>query len=147
MWAASFIRLFTSLFILTDPDTTYAFYPGYIWSVVEPSVGIICACLLTMNVLLKRIFSKTLFSRYFSSNSNDRGPASAQSFPSSYKRRAWPKSADYADLESEQLRNLDPTLDYHSNIVKAERGQTRSLKGQVTEEGINVTQELHVERE
>ncbi|KAI9710162.1 MAG: hypothetical protein M1820_002964 [Bogoriella megaspora] len=147
VWAASFVRLFTSIFILSNPDTTYAYYPGFIWSVVEPSVAVICACLITMNVLLKRIFSKTLSSRYFGSNSYGRDPTSAQSFPSSHKCRVWPKSADYADLDSEQLSNLDPTLDYQSTIAKAERGQMRSLKEQVTGDGISVTRELHIERE
>lgn len=61
----SFIRLKAVIDMTTteQPDLTVLLGPSWIWTVAEPAVGIICACLPTMQPLTRLLFGKFFSTR------------------------------------------------------------------------------------
>lgn len=58
--AAAMARLFLSMLVLGQYDSTWLYAPGYMWSIIEVSTGIACTCLPTMRVLLKVVFGSRM---------------------------------------------------------------------------------------
>lgn len=56
--AAAFARLMTSMLVLGEYDVMWVYSRAVMWSIIELSTGIVCACLPTMRVVFKAIFSK-----------------------------------------------------------------------------------------
>ena len=53
-------RLFLSMLVLGEYDTTWLYSSGFMWSIIEVSTGIVCTCLPTMRVLVKAAFGGRL---------------------------------------------------------------------------------------
>ncbi|KAE8393371.1 hypothetical protein BDV23DRAFT_149550 [Aspergillus alliaceus] len=51
---ASIVRIYYMTFLAKDPDITWVMGNVYLWSTIEPCIGILCACLPTLNALLRR---------------------------------------------------------------------------------------------
>ena len=49
-------RLINAVLALSNYDVTWDYAPSFLWSVVEPAVGIMCTCLPTMRALMNAIF-------------------------------------------------------------------------------------------
>jgi hypothetical protein len=49
-------RLLLSMLVLGEYDSTWLYAKGYMWSIIEVSIGIVCTCLPTMRILLKTAF-------------------------------------------------------------------------------------------
>lgn len=45
-------------------DLTYTVTPGACWSTLEPTLGVVNACLPTMRPVLKKVFGKDVFARF-----------------------------------------------------------------------------------
>ncbi|KAE8365612.1 hypothetical protein BDV27DRAFT_144277 [Aspergillus caelatus] len=50
----SMVRIFYLTLLATNPDITWVMGDVYLWSTIEPCIGIVCACLPTLNALLRR---------------------------------------------------------------------------------------------
>ncbi|KAJ5592388.1 hypothetical protein N7537_009292 [Penicillium hordei] len=55
---ASFIRIYYITFLKTPYDYTWVIGNFYLWSSIEPSIGILCACLPTLYPLLRSIVAR-----------------------------------------------------------------------------------------
>ncbi|KAJ5374129.1 hypothetical protein N7517_006135 [Penicillium concentricum] len=70
---ASIIRIYYMTFLKTSPDVTWIMGDVFIWSSVEPSIGIVCACLPTLHPLLRSFVARVFGSstgRYAEPSSN-----------------------------------------------------------------------------
>ncbi|KAJ5824021.1 hypothetical protein N7447_006361 [Penicillium robsamsonii] len=70
---ASIIRIYYMTFLKNSPDVTWIMGDVFIWSSVEPSIGIVCACLPTLYPLLRSFIARVFGSstgRYAEALSN-----------------------------------------------------------------------------
>ncbi|OQE39179.1 hypothetical protein PENCOP_c007G05044 [Penicillium coprophilum] len=70
---ASIIRIYYMTFLKNSPDVTWIMGDVFIWSSVEPSIGIVCACLPTLHPLLRSFIARVFGSstgRYAEASSN-----------------------------------------------------------------------------
>ena len=70
---ASVVRIYFMTFLKTDPDITWIMGDVFVWSTIEPAMGILCACLPTLNPILQMI-ARSVF-----------GTAAARLFGSSFR--------------------------------------------------------------
>ncbi|KAL4808130.1 hypothetical protein BDV18DRAFT_158246 [Aspergillus unguis] len=83
---ASFVRIASMVPLKTNLDVTWIMGDVYVWSSVEPCIGILCACLPTLQPVLRRILKRLKLS---SSARNGGGPDSTpQGASSSVKRKS-----------------------------------------------------------
>ncbi|EIT75137.1 hypothetical protein AO1008_00659 [Aspergillus oryzae 100-8] len=50
----SMVRIYYLTLLATNPDINWVMGDVYLWSTIEPCIGIVCACLPTLNALLRR---------------------------------------------------------------------------------------------
>ncbi|KAE8410105.1 hypothetical protein BDV37DRAFT_290263 [Aspergillus pseudonomiae] len=50
----SMVRIYYLTLLATNHDTNWVMGDVYLWSTIEPCIGIVCACLSTLNVLVRR---------------------------------------------------------------------------------------------
>lgn len=48
------VRIYYLTLLATNPDINWVMGDVYLWSTIEPCIGIVCACLPTLNALLRR---------------------------------------------------------------------------------------------
>lgn len=78
--AAAMARLFLSMLVLGQYDSTWLYAPGYMWSIIEVSTGVIGTCLPTMRVLLKTVFGGR-FARFFGMSSGRASHLQSRNMP------------------------------------------------------------------
>ena len=105
--AAALTRLITSQLVLGNPDVTYVYAPGFIWSIIEPSVGIICTCLPTMRVLLSYVIPDSVRHVFHFSIPKSSNNYSADA--------AWPRVASYDEIQS--TLTGEGTESLHNNTI------------------------------
>ncbi|KAJ1708398.1 integral membrane protein PTH11-like protein [Aspergillus flavus] len=91
----SMVRIYYLTLLATNPDINWVMGDVYLWSTIEPCIGIVCACLPTLNALLRRTTKLVLGSnaeRLFGS------------FPLSASRR---KRRDKSQSKSRSFQQLD----------------------------------------
>jgi hypothetical protein len=71
------------MLVLNEPDRTWHYAPGFMWSIIEVSTGIICACLPTMRGFLEA----ALCSRFAKALGVLSGGATAEHHPRMAPRR------------------------------------------------------------
>ncbi|OOF93174.1 hypothetical protein ASPCADRAFT_398789 [Aspergillus carbonarius ITEM 5010] len=87
---AAVARLFLSMLVLNKTDITWCYAPGFMWSVIEVSTGIVCTCLPTMRVILEAVFRSKIAKALGLSSGHDSGHRSSDT--------AWPRSINYNEL-------------------------------------------------
>ncbi|KAF4633613.1 hypothetical protein G7Y89_g4507 [Cudoniella acicularis] len=92
--AAATTRLITSMLSLDSKDPTFDFQPGFIWSIIEPSVGIMCACLPTVRVIIVAVVPKS-WRKAFAFTSRTTKPQETEN-------TAWPRSATYNEIHGKK---------------------------------------------
>ncbi|MCJ1479222.1 hypothetical protein MMC13_007907 [Lambiella insularis] len=90
--AASLVRLLNAILDLNDPDTTWAFVNAMIWTTIEPSVGVICACLPVMRPLVSALLPTKLRHRFFGHSS------AGTNNDTNNSRSRWPTSEHFSRL-------------------------------------------------
>ncbi|KAG9235563.1 hypothetical protein BJ875DRAFT_458794 [Amylocarpus encephaloides] len=91
--AAAITRLVTSMLVLGNRDVTWDYVPGFIWSIIEPSVGIMCACLPTIRVILLLIIPESWRSVFSLRSRTASGTKLQKTFESD-----WPRTAAYNEI-------------------------------------------------
>ncbi|PYI04564.1 hypothetical protein BO78DRAFT_471214 [Aspergillus sclerotiicarbonarius CBS 121057] len=124
-------RLCLSMLLLNNTDITWDYAPGFMWSIIEVSTGIVCTCLPTMRVILEAAFRSRIARKLGLSSGNDSGQRSSDT--------AWPGSTDYNELG-------DPGRRKGSSYVNRDfaRMQNPEWDGD-SQRGIMVYQEINVE--
>ncbi|KAL2817986.1 hypothetical protein BDW59DRAFT_165692 [Aspergillus cavernicola] len=82
---ASIIRIYYMIPLDHNLDVTWIMADVYVWSSVEPCTGILCACLPTLQPLMRRLFKRIMGS---SMARNRLGNSTPQGTSSSIKRRS-----------------------------------------------------------
>ncbi|RMJ25864.1 hypothetical protein PHISP_03290 [Aspergillus sp. HF37] len=87
---ASVVRIYYMTFLESDPDVTWIMGNVFVWSTIEPCMGILCACLPTLNPVLQlgaRTFFGGAAARLFGSSfrTNSKGLSSVQNRRNSFQ--------------------------------------------------------------
>ncbi|KAA8642408.1 hypothetical protein EYZ11_009915 [Aspergillus tanneri] len=90
------MRLLVSILHVNDPDLTWVYLDALIWTVVEPSVAVICACLPTLRPVLSY-----LLPRKFSLSTASRKSKTA------YGASGYPKGSTTHSTDPQLLARLD----------------------------------------
>ncbi|KAE8154675.1 hypothetical protein BDV25DRAFT_171494 [Aspergillus avenaceus] len=130
--AAALVRLLSSMLVLGNWDVTYDYAKGFMWSIIEVSLAIVCTCLPTMRVILKSVFHGGLARILgFSSLTPNRQSSS---------RKAWVRSSQYNEIQS-PWRARDNSENHHSNVTTT----SERAGGSSDAPGIHVQDEVTVE--
>jgi hypothetical protein len=78
-------------------DPTWALAPVFLWSCVEPFIGIVCACLPTFAPFFRRWWSTVVTGKSSSSGAPNGGSSAGSHFGKGRNRREWRKT-DNTDL-------------------------------------------------
>ncbi|RMJ21184.1 integral membrane protein [Aspergillus sp. HF37] len=127
--AAAMARLFLSMLVLGQYDSTWLYAPGYMWSIIEVSTGITCTCLPTMRVLLKVAFGSKM-ARFFGMSSRKASHQRSSNKP--WTRSGTARDATKARVSSSGHRE-DDTSDSHDP------------EWEVSSQQILVTEEVNVQ--
>jgi len=88
--AATLIRLLNAILDLNDPDATWAFTNAMIWTTIEVSIGVICACLPVLRPLISALLPTKFRQKMFGS--------SARITNDTNSRSRWPTSEHFSRL-------------------------------------------------
>ncbi len=101
---ASIIRV-TSYSQIDPEDITYTVIPPDIWTVIEQSMGLICACLLTTKPLFDYLINSYLIDRAKTKNSSGRDDTALRRPLKDYSSRS--NSRPLADVSKAGFARLD----------------------------------------
>ncbi|RAK99528.1 uncharacterized protein BO80DRAFT_426515 [Aspergillus ibericus CBS 121593] len=93
---AAVARLCLSMLILDNSDITWDYAPGFMWSIIEVSIGILCTCLPTMRVILEAVFNRKTARKF--------GLCSDTNSDQRVSDVAWPRSNDYDEFADQGRR-------------------------------------------
>lgn len=94
MCIAGIIRLVYLNINTHSNDATWSVAPVFLWSCVEPFIGIVCACLPTLSPLFRRWWSTLVSQRLTSSGKKSRDGTSGLYAKMPRSRRTNPSAAD-----------------------------------------------------
>ncbi|TEY83161.1 hypothetical protein BOTCAL_0025g00200 [Botryotinia calthae] len=117
--AAALMRLMTALFFIGSPDPTWDYATGSIWSVIEPAIGIVCACLPTIRVVLLAIIPASCRS-VFSLNL-----CPSKTATSGRETGDWPRIATYNEIQIDSQIKI-PKKD-HSDVGSEDALELRDV--------------------
>ncbi|KAB8261482.1 hypothetical protein BDV32DRAFT_158222 [Aspergillus pseudonomiae] len=126
---AALVRLFSSVLVIGNWDVTYYYGRGFIWSIIEVSLGIVCTCLPTMRVILKIVLSRS-FARGF-------GFSSLTPRPRRSSKGGWVRASKYNELLGPWSVQPGAGNQSHSNVtmgVRRENGASAAREIRVLEE-------------
>ncbi|RMZ36810.1 hypothetical protein CA14_006533 [Aspergillus flavus] len=130
---AALVRLLSSMLVLGNWDVTFDYARGFMWSIIEVSLAIVCTCLPTMRVILKIIFSRS-FARAL-------GFSSLTPRRQSSSKRGWRRASQYNEIQGPWTVRPGAENQHHSDVTTGvERGD-----GATTVRGIRVLEEVKVE--
>ncbi|KAF7944584.1 uncharacterized protein EAE97_005217 [Botrytis byssoidea] len=91
--ASALTRLVSAMLLIGSPDPTWDYMTGNIWSVIEPAVGIMCACLPTTRVVLLAVIPKSWHSVFSLHSSPSKNATSGRGTGD------WPRTATYNEIQ------------------------------------------------
>ncbi|RJE25740.1 hypothetical protein PHISCL_01928 [Aspergillus sclerotialis] len=110
-----------------SPDVTWVQGNAFIWSIVEPSVGIICACSPAIRSLIKGVV------KHISSSIADRFGSSSEGRPSKYARHStsngYRRQVDLSEPRSNNLPKSRIQWDDEIMLTLADADADSSGKG------------------
>ncbi|RJE23759.1 hypothetical protein PHISCL_03899 [Aspergillus sclerotialis] len=109
---ASIVRIYYMTFLNTDPDITWIMGDVFVWSTIEPAMGILCACLPTLNPILQLV-AKSVF-----------GTAASRIFGSSYR----------ASSKGHQLSGRQSKRHSFQQLREGNENMTTNVKGHSDDE-------------
>ncbi|KAI9044674.1 uncharacterized protein KD926_011644 [Aspergillus affinis] len=133
------VRLISLMAAFGHWDLTYDYAQGFMWSIIEVSVGIICTCLPTMFIILRTALNGRLGRMLGLPSSTPRRQTSGL--------RAWNRSEEYDEILSSWMIR-DGGVHQHNSDVTAGSAtimKTESLEREAGESGIRVLEEVKVE--
>ncbi|KAL7943622.1 hypothetical protein V8C42DRAFT_358892 [Trichoderma barbatum] len=101
---AGVVRIVVLLQMFKSVDLTWNMSQAFVWSSVEPNIGIVCACLPTLRPLLRRFIPK-----WFSGSSYKSG--SAPNYGTDYSSRLRSQTGDFYALSDRNTPNKDKSDD------------------------------------
>ncbi|KAB8239081.1 uncharacterized protein BDW43DRAFT_296432 [Aspergillus alliaceus] len=131
--AAALVRLLSSMLVLGNWDVTYDYAAGYMWSIIEISLAIVCTCLPTMRVLLKIMFSSKLARALGFSSLTPRRPCSS--------KKLWNRSSQYNEIQGPWTVRPNAESRHHSDVTTGADNEN----GATSAKGIRVLEEVRVE--
>lgn len=124
-------------------DLTWNMSQAFIWSSVEPNIGIVCACLPTLRPLMRRCLPK-----WFAGSSLK--SSSAPNYGTDYSSRLRSQTGDFYALEDRNKANKDRGDDEMglTNDFKSDSRQTREssedgISPEANHTGIMVKREIN----
>ncbi|OGM47202.1 hypothetical protein ABOM_003897 [Aspergillus bombycis] len=126
---AALVRLFSSLLFLGNCDVTFYYARGFMWSIIEASLGIICTFLPTMRVILKIVLSRSL--------ARGLGFSSLTPRPHRLSKRGWVRPSQYNEISGPWRVQPGAGTQNHSDVttgVKREDGASTAREIRVLEE-------------
>lgn len=103
---ASIVRIYYMTFLSDSVDITWIMGDVFIWSSVEPCIGILCACLPTMKPLLR--YTRSHFSNFSSGRQTDNSQGPGQNYSSKRaslgRKRIIPLDWDEAQLTTHAVQ-------------------------------------------
>ncbi|PLB50855.1 hypothetical protein P170DRAFT_446068 [Aspergillus steynii IBT 23096] len=136
---AAIIRLIASMLVLGNWDVTYDYARGFMWSIIEVSVGIICTCLPTMRIILRSAFNGKLGRML--------GFSSLTPHRQSTGRRPWIRSMNYDEIQGPWMIRDGGCHQHNSDVTATSGTMTRTVSSEreAGESGIRVLEEVKVE--
>ncbi|KAA8648440.1 uncharacterized protein ATNIH1004_004325 [Aspergillus tanneri] len=133
--ASALIRLNLSMLALGNWDVTYDYARGFMWSIIEVSVGIVCTCLPTMRIILKSAFNGHIgrFLRFSSLTPNRQSSGS----------KPWLRSTEYNEIQPSWLIRDGGSHQNHSNVTTSTTVDRDELRH--SSHGIQVLEEVKIE--
>ncbi|KAE8337139.1 hypothetical protein BDV24DRAFT_154585 [Aspergillus arachidicola] len=120
-------RIYYLTLLATNPDINWVMGDIYLWSTIEPCIGIVCACLPTLNALLRRTTklvlgpdTERLFGSYSLSASRRKRRDRSQSKSRSFQRLDGNEAIPNSQLRPEDEKVLT-TVSAHSEPNSYER--------------------------
>jgi hypothetical protein len=140
---ASIVRIVNLNDLIHATDITYTMGPVFVWSCVEPYVGILCACLPTYAPLVRMFWNKMRGksldhdSKYNSNTGalNSTNALNSKAQKAGYRLSMKPSSWNRLGDSNSRLRN-DDELELTNNISGGESGKHQSLKGKDSHEEV-----------
>ncbi|KAL6818943.1 hypothetical protein GGI42DRAFT_359809 [Trichoderma sp. SZMC 28013] len=138
---AGLYRIFVELWMFKSIDLTWGMSQAFIWSSVEPNIGIVCACLPTFRPLMRRFIPQ-----WFSS-SVDKSGSGAQ-YGTGFSSRLRSQTGEFYELSDRNTANKDNSDNEMglTNTFQSDRHQPRASTGDGAEEdhnGIMVKHEIN----
>ncbi|KAE8139007.1 hypothetical protein BDV38DRAFT_270203 [Aspergillus pseudotamarii] len=126
---AALVRLLSSMLVLGNWDVTFDYARGFMWSIIEVSLAIVCTCLPTMRVILKIIFSRS-FARAL-------GFSSLTPRRQSSSKRSWLRGPQYKEIHGPWRVRPGAENYHHSDVTtggERDDGSSRAREIRVLEE-------------
>ncbi|KAL7782516.1 hypothetical protein V8C37DRAFT_397865 [Trichoderma ceciliae] len=101
---AGVVRIYFLLQMFKSADLTWNMSQAFIWSTVEPNIGIVCACLPTLRPIMRRCIPRWFAGSSFKSSS---APNYATDYSSAHRSQI----GDFYALEDRNSRNKDKSDD------------------------------------
>ncbi|KAE8377588.1 hypothetical protein BDV26DRAFT_293061 [Aspergillus bertholletiae] len=130
---AALVRLLSSMLVLGNWDVTHDYARGFMWSIIEVSLAIVCTCLPTMRAILKVIFSRS-FARAL-------GFSSLTPRRHSSSKGGWVRASQYKELQGPWKVRPDAENQHHSHATTGIEPQDVAS----TAREIRVLEEVRVE--
>ncbi|PWY94259.1 hypothetical protein BO94DRAFT_563712 [Aspergillus sclerotioniger CBS 115572] len=127
---AAVARLFLSMLVLKTRDITWYYAPGFMWSVIEVSTGIVCTCLPTMRVVLEAVLRSRIARKLGLSSGHD----SAQR----YSDTTWPGSIGYNEAGDPRRRKGPNHIDRNFLELQDPEWDAYSQRGIMLYQEVNV---------
>lgn len=144
---ASIVRIHFMTFLKNSPDVTWIMGDVFIWSSVEPCIGIVCACLPTLQPLFRRAFKSLLSSK----GAHTTGPSQRIASGSKHKKKI-PSGSEsrFHHLNSQEDTHFRPhddearltTFATHVELGTLERGSDGDDSNKDLPTGITVKKDF-----
>lgn len=125
-------------------DLTWNMSQAFIWSSVEPNIGIVCACLPTLRPLMRRVVPK-----WFSGSSFNKS-GSGPNYGTDYSSRLRSQTGDFYALTDRNAPNKDKSDDemgltnnFHSDGHQPRASTGNSTAPEENHDGIMVKHEIN----
>ncbi|KAF7588618.1 hypothetical protein BBP40_005456 [Aspergillus hancockii] len=131
--AAALVRLLSSMLVLGNWDVTFDYARGFMWSIIEVSLAIVCTCLPTMRVILKSVFNGNL--------ARVLGFSSMTPKHQSSSKRPWIRGSQYNEINGPWRVRITAEDHNHSDVTTG----LSQEEAAITAPGIRVLEEVKVE--
>ncbi|KAF7595552.1 hypothetical protein BBP40_005587 [Aspergillus hancockii] len=131
--AAAVVRLLSAMLVLGNWDVTFDYAGGFMWSIIEVSLAIVCTCLPTMRVILKSVFSRNL--------ARALGVSSLTHRRETPSKRSMARESYFQEPQGPWRMRNDAENQYHTDISSGDSQEDGSITGR----GIRVFEEIKVE--